>query len=112
MGGSIPNVVTTRVRRARTVAHRADTIPARDHGLPRPLIAGRDGSVDERRTVGWNRMWQQLDRLRDSPGARPDAGGPADRGHGEAQLETAHRSTDRGLCDPAGTGERSALPRL
>src|SRR5437899_268627 len=110
MGGPVSNVVTTRLRRARPVAHRTHTLSPRNHGLPLAVVAGRDGRADERGTVGWNRNGQQLDRLCGPSSAGPDAGGPTDGGHGQAQLETAHRSVDRGLRDPAGTGERSAPP--
>jgi phage terminase large subunit GpA-like protein len=46
----------------------------------------------------WARpRWAELDRLRDPPRPRSDDGGVADRGDGQAQLQAAHRSADRGI---------------
>ena len=62
-----------------------------------PVVAGRARRVHEGRADRRHRVRQQLDRLRHPPGAGADAGGAADRRDGQAQLEAAHRSADRGV---------------
>ncbi len=94
------------------MAYGAHSVPARHHGLPLAIVAGGADGVHEGRADRRNRVREQLDRVRDPPGAGPNDGGPADRRDGQAQLEAAHRSADRGVRSAARAGERSQVARL
>jgi hypothetical protein len=62
--------------------------------------------------LGATEMGIELDRLRDPPRARPDDGGVADGGDGQAQLQAADRSADRGVAGAGRTDRAGAQPRF
>ena len=61
--------------------------------------------------IGGHRGRQWVDWLRDPPGAGADDGGGADGGAGQAQLQAADRSADRGERGPARAGQGAPLAR-
>ena len=68
------------------MADRAYTVSSRDHGLliavaPIERVVFMKGAQ-----IGGTECGNNWIGLRNSPGARPDDGGSADRGNGEAQL--------------------------
>ena len=70
--------------------------------------------VPVRQGLGSNPQYRgrkQLDRVRDPPGAGPDARGPAHRGTGQAQLAPADRPADRREPGTAGADQTGAIPR-
>ena len=112
VGRQVPDALATRVVRTGPVAHRPDAVPARDHGLPLAHVADRAHGLHERRADRRDGVRQQLDRVRDPPGARPDDGGAAHRRDGQAQLEAEGRSSDRGVGGAAEARSRSPVARL
>ena len=80
--------------------------------MPVADLAGRAGGVHEGGAAGRDRDGHELDRLRDPPRARTDDGGVADGGDGQAQLQAAHRSADRGVGGAGRVDRPGALARL
>ena len=107
---SLPGPFAAGFLRARALAHPAHAVPQGDHGLLVAVVAGAARGVHEGQSDRRNGGWQLLDWLRDSPGAGADDGGGADGGAGQAQLQAADRSADRGERGRSGRGSRSGAP--
>lgn len=87
--------------RTRAVAHRPNTVFARDYGLPVLKLSGAADRLYEGRADWRDRMRQQLDWIRHSSHAGADAGNSAYGRNGQAQFQATVGPIDRRVrCYP------------
>ena len=112
MGAATPRADLAGLGRAGPLPDCADALHAGHSGRalarrslpPRGVYEGGAGGCHGRR--------EQLDRLRDPPGAGADAGGPADGRAGQTELAPEDRSADRGERGAPQAGAAGALTGL